>query len=314
MVGNLGTKSARSVRRDLIPPPSARLTSVRHRILYATSVLLANRGYHGTLTRDIGKAVGMKGPSLYHHFDSKDAIVAELLDFSLGAPLPFIEDMAETKGDPAVRLYRYVRFDYMHMATSVYDLRGVHTEFIFNKRHFAEWRVKRDRMRQLTLGIVNEGIHLGRFVPVDPTVIRELIGSLVTQSMSDIRHPATAADSRAISEADLIIRAILANQDELERVRYEAVSFLEADEEFHSLHTSGHPSGQGQLNESQAAEVGEEGEKNSVIQLAESVPLPGEETNQERNGDEYCPREDVEQLRKQMSALQEAIERFLYRH
>ena len=41
--------------------------------------LFAERGFHGVSVGDIGKAVGVSGPALYKHFDSKDAVLAEML-------------------------------------------------------------------------------------------------------------------------------------------------------------------------------------------------------------------------------------------
>ena len=41
--------------------------------------LFAQRGFHGVSVGDIGKAVGVSGPALYKHFDSKDAVLAEML-------------------------------------------------------------------------------------------------------------------------------------------------------------------------------------------------------------------------------------------
>jgi AcrR family transcriptional regulator len=50
----------------------------RHsQILDVAARLFAERGFHGVSVGDIGKAVGV--PALYKHFDSKDAVLAEML-------------------------------------------------------------------------------------------------------------------------------------------------------------------------------------------------------------------------------------------
>ena len=52
----------------------------RHsQILDVAARLFAERGFHGVSVGDIGKAVGVSGPALYKHFDSKDAVLAEML-------------------------------------------------------------------------------------------------------------------------------------------------------------------------------------------------------------------------------------------
>ena len=51
----------------------------RSQILDVAARLFAERGFHGVSVGDIGKAVGVSGPALYKHFDSKDAVLAEML-------------------------------------------------------------------------------------------------------------------------------------------------------------------------------------------------------------------------------------------
>jgi len=51
----------------------------RQQILDVAAGLFAQRGFHGVSVGDIGKAVGVSGPALYKHFDSKDSVLAEML-------------------------------------------------------------------------------------------------------------------------------------------------------------------------------------------------------------------------------------------
>src|ERR1700722_2744200 len=48
-------------------------------ILVSAAELFARKGVGATTVREIADAVGMLSGSLYHHFESKDAIVAEIL-------------------------------------------------------------------------------------------------------------------------------------------------------------------------------------------------------------------------------------------
>jgi AcrR family transcriptional regulator len=56
-----------------------RPVSRRSQILEVAARLFAERGFHGVSVGDIGKAMGVSGPALYKHFDSKDAVLAEML-------------------------------------------------------------------------------------------------------------------------------------------------------------------------------------------------------------------------------------------
>ena len=51
----------------------------RDRYLTAAGHLFAQRGYHAVSIDDLGTAVGVSGPALYRHFDSKEAMLIELL-------------------------------------------------------------------------------------------------------------------------------------------------------------------------------------------------------------------------------------------
>lgn len=53
--------------------------SRREEILDVAVELFARRGYHGVSMDEIGKAAGVTGPALYHHFSGKEAMVAAAL-------------------------------------------------------------------------------------------------------------------------------------------------------------------------------------------------------------------------------------------
>ena len=54
--------------------------SRREELLAIAAQLFAERGFKNTTVRDIADAAGILSGSLYHHFDSKEAMVDELLD------------------------------------------------------------------------------------------------------------------------------------------------------------------------------------------------------------------------------------------
>jgi AcrR family transcriptional regulator len=51
----------------------------RQQILDAGAQLFADRGFHGVTVDDLGAAVGLTGPAIYHHFASKEELLGELL-------------------------------------------------------------------------------------------------------------------------------------------------------------------------------------------------------------------------------------------
>ena len=60
---------------------STRTFSERHRqILLAAVELIAERGYAGASLRTLAKKVGLRQPSLYHYFESKAAMVEQIIE------------------------------------------------------------------------------------------------------------------------------------------------------------------------------------------------------------------------------------------
>ncbi len=67
----------------------------RHReILDEAAALIAERGYAGASLRELARRVGLRQPSLYHYFDSKEQLVEQILEAYAGdmfvheAPIP----------------------------------------------------------------------------------------------------------------------------------------------------------------------------------------------------------------------------------
>lgn len=72
----------------------------REEVLQHASELFATQSIAGTTVRDIGDAAAMLPGSLYHHFRSKDAIVAELLDRYMAAIRADLEGVLSEATDP----------------------------------------------------------------------------------------------------------------------------------------------------------------------------------------------------------------------
>lgn len=69
------------------------------KILQAATQAFALSGYHGASIRDISKLCGLKQPSIYHHFESKENLFRVVLSCCFERFMRFITDnMSENKG------------------------------------------------------------------------------------------------------------------------------------------------------------------------------------------------------------------------
>lgn len=194
--------------------------SSRERILAEAARLFASRGYRATTTRQIAQAVGIRQPSLFHHFPSKDAIVQEILRSDLDEAVPAVEALASDPGPASVRLYRYLRHDVEHLARSPYDLRGIYTEEIMGDPRFAYWNARRLRLHAAVERIVKDGVDSGVFLPIDTALAREAIAGILIRALTLYSGGRTGPPTQFCDEiASLVLRGLLAEPAALGAVR-----------------------------------------------------------------------------------------------
>jgi len=79
--------------------------TTKEKILDVAQDLIQTRSFHGFSYQDMADRVGIRKPSLYHHFDSKDAIALAVLERAADWVRT---QLAKVDGeDPAARLERY---------------------------------------------------------------------------------------------------------------------------------------------------------------------------------------------------------------
>lgn len=143
---------------------AARRTSRRSDIRVAALELFARRGYAATTMADIGAAVGIRGPSLYKHVESKQDLLAGIMVETMDALLAAYRVAVRGADDPAVRLRRateaHVRYHARHRLEAFVgnrEIRGLdehHREVVLGRRARYERGFRR---------LVTEGVAAGRF-------------------------------------------------------------------------------------------------------------------------------------------------------
>lgn len=72
----------------------------------AAARVFAERGYDGANFDDIASELGLRGPSLYHYFRSKEAMFLQCVEHATTEVIQRLEAIAGTADPPAVRLRR----------------------------------------------------------------------------------------------------------------------------------------------------------------------------------------------------------------
>jgi TetR/AcrR family transcriptional regulator, cholesterol catabolism regulator len=150
-------------------------------VVAAAGRLFAERGYHGTSMRDLGRELGLLGSSLYAHVESKQDLLVEVVEE--GARL--FQDSADRAlaagGSAAERLRGLVEG---HIDV-VLDNQDVVRTFLNEARmlddeHRARVIAARDAYETAFRAVIAEGVADGRFRPdVDPKIASIFILSIL---------------------------------------------------------------------------------------------------------------------------------------
>jgi AcrR family transcriptional regulator len=198
-------------------------TPTRIRILEEASKLFTRYGFHGTSTRDIAAAVGVRQPTLFHHFPSKQAILALLLDLDLDRLNQRLRIIEAADAPWPVKLHCHLVLDVLHIIDLPYDVRGLYNEEVLHEQDFVSQRAKLDRAHGQLRALVKGGVQTGDFIAVDPQFVRELISSAVIGVMwTRGASPSMRLAGRADELADFILRAVLSQPRRLPTIKRES--------------------------------------------------------------------------------------------
>jgi AcrR family transcriptional regulator len=194
--------------------------AARARILVEASRLFAVRGFHGTSTRDIAAAVGVRQPTLYSHFESKHAILAALLDSDLRPAKARVRAALDLHGSAAARLHALLVADVSAILSLPYDVRGFYNDEVLELLELNSQAKLRADLHALTTRLIRIGIETGELLSEDPTFVRGAITGLLLQAVSERgTEPAHDPGSTSLRIADFVVRALLAEPGTLPQVQ-----------------------------------------------------------------------------------------------
>jgi TetR/AcrR family transcriptional regulator len=203
----------RADRRPRARPPE-------EEILFQAARLFGRQGVAATTTRQIAAAAGLRQPSLFHWFPTKDAIVEALLESSIGATLAYAERVAREPQPAALRLFRVLRFDARHLCASPYDLTAVVLSPESWVRRYERFWKRRDRLIEIVGELIAAGMREGALVEIDRALATRIVFGMDEGVLTWFeRGGHWSPDAVGDALAGLALRALLRDPKELAALR-----------------------------------------------------------------------------------------------
>ncbi len=138
-------------------------TGRRQELLAIAGRLFAERGFRNTTVRDIADAAGILSGSLYHHFDSKESMVDELLDTFQQQLFAQYDEILASDRTPKEKLDAVVRasfaaIDRHHSEVAIFQNDAA---FLAGFDRFGYLTERNDRFERLWTGLLREAVEAG---------------------------------------------------------------------------------------------------------------------------------------------------------
>ncbi|HLN76367.1 MAG TPA: TetR/AcrR family transcriptional regulator [Nocardioidaceae bacterium] len=161
---------------------TTRTASRREELLAIAADLFAQRGFKNTTVRDIADASGILSGSLYHHFDSKESMVDEILSTFQAELFRQYDEVAASDLDPRAKFEAVIRisFDAIHDHHSEVAIYQNDAAYLAEFERFGYLNERNLQLRKLWVSLLEEGVHSGAFRPdLDPEVVYRFIRDTV---------------------------------------------------------------------------------------------------------------------------------------
>jgi TetR/AcrR family transcriptional regulator, cholesterol catabolism regulator len=162
--------------------PEATMTR-RDELLRIAAALFAERGGKNTTVRDIADAAGILSGSLYHHFDSKESMVDEILSSFQEELFGTWDAIMRSKLDARAKIEAVVRasfdaLDKHHSEVAIYQNDAVY--LMESSERFAYLKERNDQFREVWLKLLRQGVRAGVLrKDLDPEIVYRFVRDTV---------------------------------------------------------------------------------------------------------------------------------------
>ncbi|EXB66304.1 TetR/AcrR family transcriptional regulator [Acinetobacter nosocomialis] len=170
---------------EQIPNISCFDDSPRGRLLRGAAYLFHKQGYDKTTVRELAQFIGIQSGSLFHHFKSKDDILAHVMEETIIYNLARLEEAAHQSNDPEQQLRALIKAELISitgdtgaaMAVLVYEW------FALSKEKQNYLLKMRNEYEQIWLDVI-ENLRTQGKVKHDAFIWRRLIGGAISWTVT----------------------------------------------------------------------------------------------------------------------------------
>ncbi|MDF0531273.1 TetR/AcrR family transcriptional regulator [Tsukamurella sp. 8F] len=146
------------------PEDFSRAAQTRARLLDAAVTAFAERGFHGTSTRDIASAAGMSPAAVYVHHRSKEELLYQISSTGHAMIAEVVRNALASTDDPVDQLRAVVRDFVAHHARRHTSARVVNYELAsLGPEHREEILAERREIDAAVRGVIERGAAAGAF-------------------------------------------------------------------------------------------------------------------------------------------------------
>ena len=144
--------------------------SAREALVEAAVACFYEKGYEATSVQEVVERAGVTKGAFYHHFSSKDELLAHIHDTFMDVQLQMIERVAARDASAREKLVELVE----EIVVGAQRFQAHHTIFFEQRRflsdeRFAQALLKRHAFEQHLIDILDQGIAAGEFSKVGST-------------------------------------------------------------------------------------------------------------------------------------------------
>jgi AcrR family transcriptional regulator len=135
----------------------------RAELLAIAAGLFAEKGFKNTTVRDIADASGILSGSLYHHFDSKESMVDEILRTFQEELFAAYDEVLASDDDPRTKIERAVRLSFEAIDKHRHEVAIFQNEadYLGGFERFAYLAERNAQSRNVWMTLLTEGVESG---------------------------------------------------------------------------------------------------------------------------------------------------------